>query len=406
MLFNLAKNISIHALLAESDIADAFVTGKLFLFLSTLSLRRATRTGLLFRWIAIFLSTLSLRRATGSERILWPVMRNFYPRSPCGERLCWTLIFAGGKLFLSTLSLRRATPPGTAWMKSGRISIHALLAESDVSSRSVPSSCRHFYPRSPCGERPTNNANYGGVTVFLSTLSLRRATQVRKVWLGGWAISIHALLAESDGIRKTRLCQLQDFYPRSPCGERHVDGVISYRKINFYPRSPCGERLPRCSNRRIPRTFLSTLSLRRATVNTSFALSALGDFYPRSPCGERPNTVGRIYLHSPISIHALLAESDGILSIHIIGFSGFLSTLSLRRATRTPAKPFSTSDISIHALLAESDLDAPESSRYFAYFYPRSPCGERRFCPTLEGHKTQISIHALLAESDNDSRDT
>ena len=33
----------------------------------------------------------------------------------------------------------------------------------------------------------------------------------------------------------------------------------------------------------------------------------------------------------------------------------FLSTLSLRRATKsTPAKPFSTS-ISIHALLAESD---------------------------------------------------
>ncbi len=34
-----------------------------------------------------------------------------------------------------------------------------------------------------------------------------------------------------------------------------------------------------------------------------------------------------------ISIHALLAESDGILLTLIIGFSGFLSTLSLRRAT-------------------------------------------------------------------------
>ena len=34
-----------------------------------------------------------------------------------------------------------------------------------------------------------------------------------------------------------------------------------------------------------------------------------------------------------ISIHALLAESDDILLTRIIGFSGFLSTLSLRRAT-------------------------------------------------------------------------
>ena len=34
-----------------------------------------------------------------------------------------------------------------------------------------------------------------------------------------------------------------------------------------------------------------------------------------------------------ISIHALLAESDDILSILIIGFLEFLSTLSLRRAT-------------------------------------------------------------------------
>ena len=34
------------------------------------------------------------------------------------------------------------------------ISIHALLAESDVSG-GVPSSCfGNFYPRSPCGERP------------------------------------------------------------------------------------------------------------------------------------------------------------------------------------------------------------------------------------------------------------
>ena len=56
--------ISIHALLAESDLGNV-VAGLLMLkFLSTLSLRRATRA----------------ETAKTSRDI------NFYPRSPCGER--------------------------------------------------------------------------------------------------------------------------------------------------------------------------------------------------------------------------------------------------------------------------------------------------------------------------------
>ena len=34
----------------------------------------------------LFLSTLSLRRATGIIDIINDVVNNFYPRSPCGER--------------------------------------------------------------------------------------------------------------------------------------------------------------------------------------------------------------------------------------------------------------------------------------------------------------------------------
>ena len=124
-------------------------------------------------------------------------------------------------------------------------------------------------------------------------------------------------------------------------------------------------------------SFLSTLSLRRATVH-SVTLSAL----------------------APISIHALLAESDGIglvflwwgvrflstLSLRratILPHNGrkitkFLSTLSLRRATRVLDGSKSSIEISIHALLAESDgilvFCGPQGSD----FYPRSPCGERR----------------------------
>ena len=57
------------------------------------------------------------------------------------------------------------------------ISIHALLAESD----SGPSRT------SPC------------VVIFLSTLSLRRATVASRRAVQVIDISIHALLAESDG---------------------------------------------------------------------------------------------------------------------------------------------------------------------------------------------------------------
>ena len=222
----------------------------------------------------------------------------------------------------------------------------------------------HFYPRSPCGERPP-------------------AGKVRP-----WAshISIHALLAESDragpsrcmgsctflstlSLRRATLCPIcqwrrsLNFYPRSPCGERrpprHWHGGVTG---HFYPRSPCGERpilgnpcagcpaisihallaesdrryRRRCRNTGQP--FLSTLSLRRATRGRERPSKARYNFYPRSPCGERP---GRVLQDiTPAGI--------------------FLSTLSLRRATSIKSRIWPRSKlISIHALLAESDPGLP-----------------------------------------------
>ena len=147
---------------------------------------------------------------------------NFYPRSPCGERLDKQIAQLTEQAFLSTLSLRRATTQMQAAFKGPEISIHALLAESD------------------------GHTHYMGVYE---------------------QISIHALLAESD----SSAC----------CGVR--------RKYNFYPRSPCGERPLRYSEQSAP-----------------------------------PN----------ISIHALLAESDNRYGRPIDVQFVFLSTLSLRRATR------------------------------------------------------------------------
>ena len=56
------------------------------------------------------------------------------------------------------------------------ISIHALLAESDYSGHLQSALGLDFYPRSPCGERQLYINRTAKAVVFLSTLSLRRAT--------------------------------------------------------------------------------------------------------------------------------------------------------------------------------------------------------------------------------------
>ena len=192
---------------------------------------------------------------------------------------------------------------------------------------------------------------------------------------------------------------------------------------NFYPRSPCGERpCPRCSRGTLPK-----------------------DFYPRSPCGERRKYM-RCVLPVLISIHALLAESDATWYTSA-PWMAFLSTLSLRRATRQPRAqadrpppflstlslrratglsryvaiirqiflstlslrratailaPLHNPDIVFLSTLSlrRATARAPHYLDTLVNFYPRSPCGERpRRNANYNYHS--ISIHALLAESDS-----
>ena len=150
------------------------------------------------------------------------VMGNFYPRSPCGERR-----YSGKRFMLEvdiSIHALLAESDGAVVdvIAEVGISIHALLAESDVTGtakcfalnaflstlslrratwRAAFQRLRdsYFYPRSPCGERPSLLNTQQRHFAFLSTLSLRRAT--------------------------------------SP------SGTCSHRHWHFYPRSPCGERL-------------------------------------------------------------------------------------------------------------------------------------------------------------------
>ena len=132
---------------------------------------------------------------------LYSSSRYFYPRSPYGERH----LGAGKSCYVCG------------------ISIHALLTESDETVNRNRELQGHFYPRSPYGERQLGAIGALVDLVFLSTLSLRRATKAVTLSL-------------------------------------HVSQIFL---------STLSLRRATCSVSRLPRRgreFLSTLSLRRATA--------------------------------------------------------------------------------------------------------------------------------------------
>ena len=214
------------------------------------------------------------------------------------------------KTFLSTLSLRRATLTACAEISHKWISIHALLAESD---HECPKTCEAFRPISIHALLAESDAHHfpalHDILISIHALLAESDTPAR-MSSRLLEISIHALLAESDKRANsfTHAPPQISIHALLAESDKHSTNPKN-RKWNFYPRSPCGERrvhydnynlhcvfLSTLSLRRATlqlflyyqdNRFLSTLSLRRATVNTSLALSALGDFYPRSPCGER-----------------------------------------------------------------------------------------------------------------------
>ena len=212
----------------------------------------------------------------------------FYPRSPCGERPL-TPARMSSRLPISIHALLAESDNSSYGALDGAsISIHALLAESDwqagamqlptapfLSTLSLRRATHRkkrccpwrsdFYPRSPCGERRTGKSTTAIFYLFLSTLSLRRATYNAAFYHCRYFISIHALLAESDGDEM----------------ESRADFRISIHAL-------LAESDPRwVSASALPKAFLSTLSLRRATM---LRLKSKPDI--------------------EISIHALLAESD------------------------------------------------------------------------------------------------
>ena len=149
------------------------------------------------------------------------------------------------------------------------ISIHALLAESDALRSPRIALMVDFYPRSPCGERLQRQIEFERYSDISIHALLAESDRGEGVGLANIYISIHALLAESDGTEHHP-------YP--------LDAISIHALLAESDRMLWAVQAFRVS-------FLSTLSLRRATHCHPRCRYFRNDFYPRSPCGERPSSV-------------------------------------------------------------------------------------------------------------------
>ena len=148
----------------------------------------------------------------------------------------------------------------------------------------------YFNPRSPCGERPAG-LPLAHASGEISIHAPRVGSDARTGATGEvpTIISIHAPRGGSDILERSRHRRLQDFNPRSPCGERRVHSISRPRYEHFNPRSPWGERRPRPWPPQADILFQSTLPVWGATISGIYGSAG-----------------------SNISIHAPRVGSDGL----------------------------------------------------------------------------------------------
>ena len=213
--------------------------------------------------------------------------KDFYPRSPRGERQYKDATLGIDELFLPSLPARGAT----------RLSA--------LTNRNTT----YFYPRSPRGERrhwktplrhsciflpslPARGATRYGQQmtwpqVFLPSLPARGATGFDRTQWYALDISTLAPREGSDGMYRVGTdipagistlapregsdlrpsaghFQTRHFYPRSPRGERRAGQHVRAWRWYFYPRSPRGER-PRPRGAQAPQYTISTLAPREGS---------------------------------------------------------------------------------------------------------------------------------------------
>ena len=257
-----------------------------------------------------FLSTPSARRATALASDIEVELLNFYPRPPRGGRRL-------GK-------------------KSGNLS-------------------GYFYPRPPRGGRHAAGRFLLIREKFLSTPSARRATKPLGHHTIKLRISIHALREEGDAIWVLSRLVSREISIHALREEGDVRGVsLKYKmgKISIHALREEGDRK---EDGRSCQQQISIHALREEGDRRSPAGCSQGrNFYPRPPRGGR---LGR-FMKESVLVYFYPRPPRGGRPRGVFGCffaTGFLSTPSARRATRSPRPEYSPGHISIHALREEGD---------------------------------------------------
>ena len=149
----------------------------------------------------------------------------------------------------------------------------------------------YFYPRPPCGGRPTRPAvcQRGRKGDFYPRPPCGGRLSIPASECGNLRISIHALRAEGDDCPYcTDYCPVAiSIHALRAEGDVFCCWIRLLISLHFYPRPPCGGRPCLCG-----------------------FLSPSHDFYPRPPCGGRRKCLPDALDELRISIHALRAEGD------------------------------------------------------------------------------------------------
>ena len=264
-------------------------------------------------------------------------------------------------------------------LRALNISIHAPREGSDRDAPFWGPWTRHFYPRSPRGERPAGPTTSTPSPKFLSTLPARGATQGKTqggdrdnrflstlpargaTWTPGTTLTIMRFLstlpargATVNGYQFNSVFRISIHAPREgsdpppsrSTGPAHIsihaprEGsdptclTVSLTPSNFYPRSPRGER-PTDKEYTVTVTqFLSTLPARGATLSW-YADSAAAQLFLSTLPARGATCPARTPMRLVI----------------------FLSTLPARGATKTLATRF-TAQVFLSTLPARGATDA------------------------------------------------
>ena len=163
-----------------------------------------------------FLSTYPVRGTTSGSKDCRRYSPHFYPRTPCGVRHMLEATTDQFFAFLSTYPVRGTTADYIT-----------LFYEDD-----------YFYPRTPCGVRPASSEHAANFSLFLSTYPVRGTTYLLKRSFGYLGISIHVPRAGYDAALSVAGTALFYFYPRTPCGVRHVDQNMDSATTAFLSTYP------------------------------------------------------------------------------------------------------------------------------------------------------------------------